>query len=527
MAYNRSLDIDSRARSFSDPIVLDYHDVTIRQSDLDTLNPSNWLSDNIISFSFEHQEHNNQQENNQKLFTFISPPVVQLLKLSESTTAKHLLENINFLDKQFVFLALNDNSVGSSVGGSHWSLIILYVPGKVMYHFDSMFPSNESAAKQLYQKLDAYCEQNINCSQSPQQINYCDCGLLNIIHHFPKMSGRTPSFILVGLIIILLLLGMYYMSCSSKNNELRISLEDFEERVRSLTMKNADYEHKIDTINTRKRDLEEEKVSIQRQTEKKDSEINELNIKLNEKLAELQSIKSDKQVLYNQLKEFKTLSESISSKDTLIEQMKQQLEEHKHTKDNLDSELAKLRQEIEQYKAEKVASNQQPQQLPYPVRGQPQPLAEIVVTEGLPVRPRHQRFLPLQNIDPNQNNNPVPAPASSSIPSFLQPLQRLMNLTSNLQNQLLPSSDNSNNNDTRNQKAHNDANNPEHVLAPPLINPSYRSQQQGYVEPQQLRQQQPIQHVTQQQQQVQEPNPDQEDRPMNPEQQPHPIPPPI
>ena len=48
------------------------------------------------------------------------------------------------------------------------------------------------------------------------------------------MSGRTPSFIVVGLVIIMFLLGMFYMSCSSKNNELRVSLEQFEERYRSV-----------------------------------------------------------------------------------------------------------------------------------------------------------------------------------------------------------------------------------------------------------------------------------------------------
>ena len=48
------------------------------------------------------------------------------------------------------------------------------------------------------------------------------------------MSGRTPSFIVVGLVIIMFLLGLFYMSCSSKNTELRVSLEQFEERYRSV-----------------------------------------------------------------------------------------------------------------------------------------------------------------------------------------------------------------------------------------------------------------------------------------------------
>jgi predicted RNase H-like nuclease (RuvC/YqgF family) len=53
-------------------------------------------------------------------------------------------------------------------------------------------------------------------------------------------------------------------------------------------------------MNIRKRELEEEKLVVQRQMEKKDSEINDLNTKLNEKLAEIQGLKSDKQVLDQQ-----------------------------------------------------------------------------------------------------------------------------------------------------------------------------------------------------------------------------------
>jgi len=52
--------------------------------------------------------------------------------------------------------------------------------------------------------------------------------------HLINMSGRTPSFIVVGLVIIMFLLGLFYMSCSSKNTELRLSLEQFEDRIRSV-----------------------------------------------------------------------------------------------------------------------------------------------------------------------------------------------------------------------------------------------------------------------------------------------------
>ena len=97
---------------------------------------------------------------------------------------------------------------------------------------------------------------------------------------------------------------------------------------------------------TRKRELDEEKLTIQRQMEKKDSEINDLNTKLNEKISELQSLKTDKKVLEEQMvkenerrtfetfrfffqKELKTLSETIGNKNSLIEKLQQQINEEK------------------------------------------------------------------------------------------------------------------------------------------------------------------------------------------------------
>lgn len=68
-----------------------------------------------------------------------------------------------------------------------------------------------------------------------------------------------------------------------------------------LSIKNSDSAKKLESIDSRKRELEEEKLTIQRQMEKKDSEINDLNTKLNERNAELQSLKSDKTALDEQL----------------------------------------------------------------------------------------------------------------------------------------------------------------------------------------------------------------------------------
>ncbi|CAF1067043.1 unnamed protein product [Adineta steineri] len=161
------------------------------------------------------------------------------------------------------------------------------------------------------------------------------------------MSGRTPSFIVVGLVIIMFLLGIFYMSCSSKNSELRSSVEQFEDRIRSLTLKNSDLDKRIESINSRKHELEEEKLNIQKQMEKKDSEINDLNTKLNEKIADLQSLKTDKNILDEQLKEYKSMNKTLVSKDSLIQQLQQQLYDQKQTGNDA---INRLKQEYETLK---------------------------------------------------------------------------------------------------------------------------------------------------------------------------------
>ncbi|UJR28618.1 hypothetical protein I4U23_009851 [Adineta vaga] len=168
------------------------------------------------------------------------------------------------------------------------------------------------------------------------------------------MSGRTPSFIVVGLVIIMFLLGLFYMSCSSKNTELRLSVEQFEDRIRSLTIKNSDVQKKVEDISSRKRELEEDKMNVQKQMEKKDSEINDLNTKLNEKTVELQSLKSDKNVVDEQLKEYKSIRDTLTEKNTLIEKLQLQLQDLKQSGND---ELTRLKQEYDAFKSSRSSQN--------------------------------------------------------------------------------------------------------------------------------------------------------------------------
>lgn len=115
----------------SDPILVSYHDSIVRPSNLKTLENSNWLDDNIITFAFEYLQNDSKfTKNREKIFAFASPPVVQLLKMTDDSFAEQLLQSIEFGEKKFLFLPINNNRQVTAFGGTHWSLLILSIQSK-------------------------------------------------------------------------------------------------------------------------------------------------------------------------------------------------------------------------------------------------------------------------------------------------------------------------------------------------------------------------------------------------------------
>ena len=115
----------------ADPILVSYHDSIVRRSNLRTLDNANWLDDNIITFAFEYLQYEPEFAQCHHLFQFVTPPVVQLLKMTDDSFAEGLLQSIDFLGKQYLVLPINDNTQRTTIGGSHWSLLILSIAGIV------------------------------------------------------------------------------------------------------------------------------------------------------------------------------------------------------------------------------------------------------------------------------------------------------------------------------------------------------------------------------------------------------------
>jgi len=174
----------SSPSSINDPILVSYHDSIVRLSNLKTLDNSNWLDDNIITFAFEYLQYESQfTKNNQNLFVFVTPPVVQLLKMSDDLFAEQLLQSIDFCKKEFLILPINNNKQVTIFGGTHWSLLILSIQEKILYHFDSSLLANDRTAKEIQKKFEIFFHENIQLinSHCPQQQNGSDCGLYVIV----------------------------------------------------------------------------------------------------------------------------------------------------------------------------------------------------------------------------------------------------------------------------------------------------------------------------------------------------------
>lgn len=166
------------------PIILNFKDTLLHQSDVELLNGPHWLNDNIITFYFEYLEK--AAYKGEKDLLFISPEVVQCLKAAKKCELQIFLDPLAAKQRKFIFLALNNCEIMDKAGGSHWSLLVYSQPEETFFHFDSFRGSNYNQAGKLAGKLLSYLSPNgtgdfveYDCLQ--QQNSY-DCGIFVLCH---------------------------------------------------------------------------------------------------------------------------------------------------------------------------------------------------------------------------------------------------------------------------------------------------------------------------------------------------------
>lgn len=175
--------------------ILSYHDVLLRSSDVALLDGPFWLNDNIIAFWMQYLEKDVYKESVAEV-AFVSPDVVQLIKLGVGGDLREELQSLSLEDKDLILMPVNDCMDLDMPGGCHWSLLVYHKDSKKFEHYDSSKRSNAHHAARIASMLKPllFLEQvevlEINCAQ---QNNSYDCGLyvlLNLqnvcLRHFRK-----------------------------------------------------------------------------------------------------------------------------------------------------------------------------------------------------------------------------------------------------------------------------------------------------------------------------------------------------
>ncbi|KAI8352136.1 hypothetical protein EDC96DRAFT_610143 [Choanephora cucurbitarum] len=163
-----------------DQIILHYHDVVIRQSDLDTLSPGQWLNDTMIEFHMEFLERTFVPKDANYLF--LRPGMVHLLTYSEGDVMQ--LESVlpaNLDSYEAIFIPVNDGKPHEAYSGTHWALLVYLKSIHSFFYYDTLKYNNlrdaELTSKRLRPLLKTDKKFSFIPSSTPQQDNGSDCGV--------------------------------------------------------------------------------------------------------------------------------------------------------------------------------------------------------------------------------------------------------------------------------------------------------------------------------------------------------------
>ncbi|KAI9472384.1 MAG: hypothetical protein EXX96DRAFT_583864 [Benjaminiella poitrasii] len=182
-----------------DSLVLHYHDVVIRQSDLETLAPGQWLNDTMIAFHMEFLERTFVPKDANYLF--LRPGMVHLITFAEGDVMQLVSALPPNMDKyEVIFIPINDGKPFEAYSGTHWSLMVYVREVNSFFYYDTLKFNNlrdgELTSKRLQPLLQVKSQSQFIPSTTPQQGNGSDCGVCMIaiidytLHQLLKSRGQ-------------------------------------------------------------------------------------------------------------------------------------------------------------------------------------------------------------------------------------------------------------------------------------------------------------------------------------------------
>ncbi|KAI8645263.1 hypothetical protein BD408DRAFT_412071 [Parasitella parasitica] len=161
-----------------DNLVLHYHDVVIRQSDLDTLAPGHWLNDTMIAFHMEFLERTFVPKDAKYLF--LRPGIVHLIKFAQDVMQLEPALPPQMDQYEAIFIPVNDGDPYQAYSGTHWSVMVYVRPTNSFYYYDTLKFNNLRDGEVTSKRIQPLLKQNKPAqfipSSTPQQINGSDCG---------------------------------------------------------------------------------------------------------------------------------------------------------------------------------------------------------------------------------------------------------------------------------------------------------------------------------------------------------------
>lgn len=160
--------------------VVSFEDVELYPSDICLFDNGNWLNDSCVLFGLRRIERHLEEFWKTEML-LMDPCVVSFLRIQchEPEEYKEIYESLCIREKSWIFLPLTNSESFEKIS-THWSLLVVHIPGGTVYHFDSSFLLNQSAASHYIKCLEKLLNMELNLENKmicPQQDNTYDCGI--------------------------------------------------------------------------------------------------------------------------------------------------------------------------------------------------------------------------------------------------------------------------------------------------------------------------------------------------------------
>ncbi|KAK9452057.1 uncharacterized protein V1518DRAFT_410257 [Limtongia smithiae] len=170
-------------RMRSQDIILEYYDVSVYKADFDNLRRDEWFNDNNLTFWYEYLEHCEVLPAVPRTedIVLLRPSMVFLL--AQTPHPRDLRDVLpDLAHAKYIFLPINNNKdVDFAEGGSHWSLLVIDMPHRAGYYYDTLDDCNIHNGERVAHKLAelvGILRFELYSVLTPQQSNGSDCGVM-------------------------------------------------------------------------------------------------------------------------------------------------------------------------------------------------------------------------------------------------------------------------------------------------------------------------------------------------------------